>query len=122
MNSIDLKRFREIFEPQMNKDGFVWKHHMFMHICFEQGWYATLHPWVESHGDEFKAVCNVDLLVNLTPENLKLYHHAQEPSIGWCFDQTANLPKNLLFEVFRSYDRPYPEHYYMLPSESFFNS
>ncbi len=119
MNSTDLRRFREIFEKQMNQDGFVWKHHMFIHICFEQGWYATVHPWVVSYGDEFKTVCAVGLLVNLTAEELKLYHHAQEPSIGRYFDVFTNLPKELQFDVHRSSTEP-PEHYETLPVSNVF--
>lgn len=119
MSSNIVKQFRGIFDQQMMQDGYIWKHNMYMHICFSQGWYAETHVCSYASGYEFKVVCSVGLLPMLTTDELKSYHLYQEPSIGLKYDCFANLPAALQPEAWRIIG-DYPEHYYTLPSTDAF--
>lgn len=117
MSSKIITQFRRIFDRQMLNDGFVWKHNIYMHICFEQGWFAEVHVRSFASGYDFKVVCSVGLLPQLTADVLKNYHLFDEPSIGHKFDSFSNLPEDLQSKAWRIDDGcGYPEHYDTLPT------
>ena len=53
MNSHDLKQFRDIFDEEMTREGFVWRYQMYMHVDFEQYWLIGLWPKVANIGYDF---------------------------------------------------------------------
>ena len=53
MNRNYLSIFRSVFDPELNKDGFIWRYQMYLHIDFDQYWYLAIWPKVYSNGYDF---------------------------------------------------------------------
>ncbi len=90
MSTLTVKQFREVFDTQLQSDGFVWRDGMYQHVDFENFWYIFL--WVKSKGQGhyFDVLFYIGLLSNLDTEHLREYadsfgtsflkiHHMKNP-------------------------------------------
>ncbi len=53
MNKNDIADFREIFDREMFKEGFIWRYQTYIHVNFEQYWFLAIWPKVFCGGDVF---------------------------------------------------------------------
>ena len=74
MNSHDLRQFRDIFDEEMTREGFVWRYQMYMHVDFEQYWLIGLWPKVANIGYDFSIQFTLNLFNALNLESLKAAH------------------------------------------------
>ena len=88
MNRDDLKKFRAIFEEEMNREGFVWKFQTYLHVDFDQYWILGIWPTVAAQGHVFDMCHRLLLMNNLDEENLKWLHSDNLFSMGQIFNIT----------------------------------
>ncbi len=103
----------------MDQDGLIWKNGIYVHVCFAEGWYAEIHPWSVKGGHEFKTVCSVGFLTELSDDGFTNARLSQEPSLGRTFDRFKNLPKQLQLQAWRI-SGEFPERYDLLPATNDF--
>ncbi len=53
MNRNDLAVLRHVLDPQLIKDGFIWRYQTYLHVNFDQYWFLAIWPKVFGIGLEF---------------------------------------------------------------------
>ena len=101
MNNHDLRQFRDIFDEEMTREGFVWRYQMYIHVDFEQYWLIGLWPKVENIGYEFGIQFTLDLFNCMSLESLKAAHSQYYDAMFTKFDIYENFNIRTSIENFR---------------------
>ena len=88
MNRDDLKKFRTIFEEDMNREGFIWKYQTYLHVDFDQYWILAIWPGVAAQGHVFDMYHRMFLMNCFDEEDLKQIHSDNLFSMGRIFNIT----------------------------------
>ena len=97
MNSHDLKQFRDIFDEEMTREGFVWRYQMYMHVDFEQYWLIGLWPKVANIGYDFSIQFTLELFNCMSLKSLKAAHSQNYEPMFTKFDmyEDIDLPTSI---------------------------